>query len=187
MKAGHATCRKCEWQGFKWCDDAAGLEAEDSEDAVESAVAKQQEFAGRRVGDRLKRRMRLELGRLQGMLDEKRLGMWQQQVLDTVQVGLQQGDTGDVRKLIAGALDAAVGVKIGGVWLPKPRLRQSAREYVVGGVQAANEGTGWLEEPVGGGEELGEVAQAADAPESFQFLSYGLKPCRQRWEAPRLV
>ena len=31
-------CRKCEWQGFKWCDDAAGLEAEDSEDAVESAA-----------------------------------------------------------------------------------------------------------------------------------------------------
>ena len=134
MKAGRTTCSKCEWQGWKWCDAAASLEADDREEAVECVVAKQQAFAGRRVGDQLKRRMRLELGRLQGMLDEKRLGMWQQQVLDTVQVGLQQGDTGDVRKLIAGALDAAVGVKIGGVWLPKPRLRQSANEYVVGEV-----------------------------------------------------
>ena len=67
--------------------------------------------------------MQLELGRLQGILEKKRLGMWQQQVLDTVQVGLEQGNTGDVRKLIAGAVDAAVGLQIGGVWLlvPKPR------------------------------------------------------------------
>ena len=47
--------------------------------------------------------MQLESARLQGVLEEERVGMWQQQVLDTVQVGLQQGDTGDVRKLIAGA------------------------------------------------------------------------------------
>ena len=51
---------------------------------------------------------------------EGHLCMWQQQVLDTVQVGLQQGDTGNVRKLIAEAVDAAVGVQIGGVWLPRP-------------------------------------------------------------------
>ena len=172
VKAGHATCRKCEWQGFKWCDDAASLGAEDSEDAVESAVAKQQEFAGRRVGDRLKRRMRLELGRLQGMLDEKRLGMWQQQVLETVQVGLQQGDTGDVRKLIAGALDAAVGVKMGGVWLPKPRLRQSAKEYVVGEVQAADEGSGWPQgcQEAAGGKVVHSEGLQKDSG-SFQFLS----------------
>ena len=70
MKAGHTTCSKCEWQGWKWCDAAASLEADDREEAVERVVAKQQEFAGRWVGDRLKRRMRLELGRLQGMLDQ---------------------------------------------------------------------------------------------------------------------
>ena len=41
-------------------------------------------------------------------------------------------------------MDVAVGVQIiGGVWLPRPRLRQPAKEYVVGGVQAADEGTGW--------------------------------------------
>ena len=44
----------------------------------------------------------MELGRLHGILDEKRLGMWHQQVLDTVQVGLKQGDTGDARKLLPG-------------------------------------------------------------------------------------
>ena len=63
---------------------------------MECIVRKHQEFAGRRIGDRLQRRMQLELGRLQGILEKKRLGkrlgMWQQQVLDTVQVGLQQGD-----------------------------------------------------------------------------------------------
>ena len=90
--------------------------SEDREEAVECIVRKQQECAGRRIGDRLQRRMRLGLGRLQGILDEKRLGMWQQQV----RLRLQQGDTGDVRKLIAGAVDAAVGVQIGGVWLPLP-------------------------------------------------------------------
>ena len=57
------------------------------------------------------------------------------------------------------------------MWLPKPRLRQSAKEYVVGGVQAADEGTGWSEESVGGDEESGEVA--AVISESPQFLSYG--------------
>ena len=51
-----------------------------------------------------------------------------------MQIGLQQGDTGDVRELIAGAVDATIGVQIGGVWLPKPRLRQSADEYVLGKV-----------------------------------------------------
>ena len=54
------------------------------------------------------------------------VAMDKQHVLDTVQIGLQQGATGDVRKLIAGAVDVAVGVQIGGVWLPilRPRLRQ---------------------------------------------------------------
>ena len=102
------------------CEAAGSLGAQDREEAVENIVRKQQEFPGRRIGDRLRRRMQLELVKLKGMLEEKRVGMWQQHVLDTVQVGLQQGDTGDVRKLIAGAVDAAVGVQIGGVWLPRP-------------------------------------------------------------------
>ena len=172
MKAGCATCRKCEWQGWVWCDAAASLVAEDREEAVECIVRKHQEFLGRRVGDRLKHRMQWELGRLHRMLGKKRLCMWQQQVLNTVQIGLQQGDTGDVRKLIAGAVDAAVGVHIGGVWLPKPRLRQSAKEYVVGEVQAADEGSGWpqgCQEAAGG-----KVVHAEGLQEdsgSFQFLS----------------
>ena len=182
VKAGCATCKKCEWQGWKWCEAAGSLDAEDREEAMENIVRKQQDFSGRRIGDRLRRRMLLESVRLKGMLEEKRVGMWQQQVLDTVQVGLQQGDTGDVRKLIAEAVDAAVGVQIGGVWLPRPRLRQSAKEYVVGEVQAAEEGSGWSGEAVGGGEESGEVA-AADS-ESFQFLSYGVKPVDKAGRLP---
>ena len=129
--------------------------------------------------------MRLELGRLQGILEKKRLGMWQQQVLDTVQIGLQQGDTGDVRKLIAGAVDAAVGVQIGGVWLPKPRLRQSAREYVVGEVQAADEGSGW---PQGyqeaAGDKVVKAGELQEDSESFQFLSQGLKPVDKAGRLP---
>ena len=83
--------------------------------------------------------------------------MWYQQVLDAMQIGRQQDDTGDVMKLIAGAVGATVGVQIGGVWLPRPRLRQSAKEHVVDGVQAVDEGTGWSEETVGGGDQPGEV------------------------------
>ena len=86
------------------------------------------------------------------------------------------------KKLIAEAVDAAVGVQIGGVWLPRPRLRQSAKEYVVGEVQAAEEGFGWSGEAVVGGEESGEVA-AADS-ESFQFLSYGVKPVDKAGRLP---
>ena len=110
MKARCVTCKKCEWQGWKWCEAAGSLEVDDREEAMGSTVRKQQEFSGRRIGDRLRRRVQLESIRLQGILEEKMVGMWQQQVLDTVQVGLQQGDTGDVRKLIAGAVYAAVGV-----------------------------------------------------------------------------
>ena len=93
VKAGCATCKKCEWQGWKWCEAAGSLDAKDREEAMENIVRKQQDFSGRRIGDRLRRRMLLESVRLKGMLEEKRVGMWQQQVLDTVQVGLQQGDT----------------------------------------------------------------------------------------------
>ena len=69
VKAGHATCRKCEWQGWEWCHEAASLGADEREEAVECTVRKWQEFAGRRIGDRLQRRMQLELGRLQGIQD----------------------------------------------------------------------------------------------------------------------
>ena len=94
-----------------WCEEASGVRRHCG-----------LEIGCRRIGDRLQRRMQLELGRLQGILEKKRLGMWQRQVLHTVQVGLEQGNTGDVRKLIAGAVDQSrhVGVQIGGVWLPKP-------------------------------------------------------------------
>ena len=107
VKAGCTTCSKCEWQSWKWCEAAASLEAEDREEAVLCIVRKQLEFAGRQIGEGLQRRIQMELLRLQGILDEQRVGMWHQQVLDTVHAGLQQGDTGDVRKLIAGAVDAA--------------------------------------------------------------------------------
>ena len=72
MKAGCVTCNKREWQGWKWCGAAANFVAEE---AVECVMSKQQEFAGRRIGERLQRRMQLELCRLQGILEKKRLGM----------------------------------------------------------------------------------------------------------------
>ena len=49
-------------------------------------------------------------------------------------------------------------------------------------MQAADEGSGWSGEAVGGGEEAGEVA-AADS-ESFQFLSYGVKPVDKTGRLP---
>ena len=65
VKAGCTTCCKCEWQGWKWCEATASLASEDREEAVQCIVEKQRASSGRRIGDRLKRRMRLELGRLQ--------------------------------------------------------------------------------------------------------------------------
>ena len=114
-----STCRH-------WCEAAEGSET-DLEEQLDNMM--QMQPKGRRVSDRnhrIAQRMREVMEQLQVQMKQLLLQRWKGEVVRAVQQGLGAGRV-DVRQLVVGTVDAAVGKEVDGVVLPRPKLRAPGR------------------------------------------------------------
>ena len=82
----------------------------------------------RRVSDRTVQRVREAKEQLQSRMEQRSLQRWKTEVVKVVEQGLYAEGRVDVRQLVMGAVDTAVGKEVDGVVLPRPKLRAAAQE-----------------------------------------------------------